>query len=241
MAEFGEVLSVLNTVQDSVTKKMAAVEAQIQNAGPCKDTVAKVAEEFRTFRELIFSILRLLRVQMSESAKQIDHLEMRHRRKALVFQGVPEADKEDTAGVVLDVLHNKLALKVEPGSIATCHRIGAMSKDHHRPILIKFMTIETKATVWRAKTRLRGTSISAKEFLTRTRQAVFARARQHFGMRICWTQDGVIHVKVPDGTRHKVTTDAELDVLLKKYPKSSGVSSMESDVGAARQLKPAKK
>ncbi|KAF9417433.1 hypothetical protein HW555_005436 [Spodoptera exigua] len=131
--------------------------------------------------------------------------------------------------------------KVEPGSIATCHRIGAMSKDHHRPILIKFTTIETKATVWRAKTRLRGTSISAKEFLTRTRQAVFARARQHFGMRICWTQDGVIHVKVPDGTRHKVTTDAELDVLLKKYPKSSGVSSMESDVGAARQLKPAKK
>lgn len=45
---------------------MCYLEAQIQSAGHAKDTVAKVTEEFRTYRELVFFTLGLLQQQVSE-------------------------------------------------------------------------------------------------------------------------------------------------------------------------------
>lgn len=220
MSQLAEILSAQKSLEESFTRKMEALEAQIQCAGPAKDTVARVAEEFRTFRELIFGMLGLLRTQISECVKQVDGLETRHRRKALIFQGVAEVDSEDSAAVVLDVITNKLGLKnFSTSSIRVCHRLGAANKEHHRPILVRFSTYEDKSVVWKAKTRLKGTPISVKEFLTRVRQSVFVRARLHFGMRSCWTQDGVIVLKAFDGSRHKVSSMDELDPLLAKFPK----------------------
>ncbi|KAF9813316.1 hypothetical protein SFRURICE_015798 [Spodoptera frugiperda] len=68
MSEIAEVRSAQKSLeekftplQDLVTKQMEALQTQIQAAGSSKDTIAKVAEEFRTFRELIFGVLKLLR------------------------------------------------------------------------------------------------------------------------------------------------------------------------------------
>lgn len=210
-------------------KKMGELEAQIQCAGPAKDTVARVAEEFRTFRELIFSMLSLLRTQISECAKLTDGLETRHRRKALIFQGIAEAEGEISSAVILDVINKKLALKTLTGSsIQVCHRLGVANNDHHRPILVKFSTYDDRSAVWKAKTGLKGSSISVKEFLTRTRQAIFGKARLHFGMRSCWTQDGVIVIKASDGSKHKVTSLDELSPLLGKYPKAQVGGSLKN-------------
>ena len=220
MSQFEEILTAQKTLEDGFIRKMGELEAQIQCAGPAKDTVARVAEEFRSFRELIFSMLSLLRKQISECARQVDGLETRHRRKALIFQGVAETEGEDSSAVILEVIHKKLALKtVTASSFKACHRLGVSNKDHQRPILVKFSNYDDRSAVWRAKTGLKGTSIAVKEFLTKTRQSVFAKARLHFSMRSCWTQDGVIVVKAPDGSRHKVTSLEELSPLLVKYPK----------------------
>lgn len=221
MSQLAEVLSAQKCLEDTFTRKMEALEAQIQCAGPAKDTVARVAEEFRTFRELVFSMLGLLRTQIGECAKHLDGLETRHRRKALIFQGVAEVDHEDSTAVILDVISNKLALKnLSVSSIKVCHRLGAANKEHHRPILVRFSSYEDKSVVWKAKTRLKGTSISVKEFLTKVRQSIFGKARLHFGMRSCWTQDGVIVLKAFDGSKHKVSSMDELSPLLVKFPKS---------------------
>ena len=221
MSQFDDIISAQKTLEDSFIRKMGELEAQIQCAGPAKDTVARVAEEFRTFRELIFSMLSLLRRQISECAKQIDGLETRHRRKALIFQGIAEAEGEVSGSVILDVVNKKLGLKgINTSSIKACHRLGVANKDHHRPILVKFSSYDDRSAVWRAKTGLKGSPISIKEFLTKTRQSVFAKARLHFSMRSCWTQDGVIVIKTPDGTKHKLTSLEELSPLLVKYPKA---------------------
>lgn len=221
MSQIADVLAAQKTLEENFLKKMGELEAQIQCAGPAKDTVAKIAEEFRGFRELVFSMLGLLRSQINECAKQIDGLETRHRRKALVFQGLAEADNEDCAAVILDVLNTKLALKnISASSIKACHRLGALSKDHHRPILVRFASADLRSSVWKAKTGLKGSKMAVKEFLTRTRQSVFGKAREHFSMRSCWTQDGVIFIKAPDGSKHKITSLDELKPLVAQYPKA---------------------
>ncbi|KAF9413643.1 hypothetical protein HW555_008221 [Spodoptera exigua] len=224
MSQLAEVLSAQKTLEESFIKKMNALEAQIQTAGPAKDTVAKVAEEFRAFRELVFGMLGLLRRQISECAQQIDEIETRSRRKALIVQGVAEAASEDCTKVTLDVLNSKLGLGLTASSLKVCHRLGQANTNHHRPILVKFASVEAKMKVWRAKTGLRGSKLALKEFLTKTRQSVFGKARQHFGMRSCWTLDGVIFIKAPDGSRHKVMSLDELGLLLGRYPRAQDTS-----------------
>ena len=212
------------SLEDCFLKKMGELEAQIQCAGPAKDTVAKIAEEFRTFRELMFGMLGLLRKQITECSRLVDGLETRTRRKALILTGFAEVDREDCQGLVLDLLHNKLRLpNITASSIKVCHRLGALSKGpkHSRPILVRFTDVDHKSAVWKAKSALKGSTVTVKEFLTRTRQAVFSKARLHFGMPACWTQDGVIVIRTPDGTRHKITSLEELNPLLSKYPKKS--------------------
>lgn len=229
MSQLEEIASAQKSLEDSFVKKMGELEAQIQCAGPAKDTVARVAEEFRTFRELIFSMLSLLRRQINECVRQTDSLETRHRRKTLIFHGIAEVDGEVSSAVILDVISKKLALKtLTASSFKVCHRLGVANKNHHRPILVKFSSYDDKSAVWKAKTSFKGSSISIKEFLTRTRQAIFGKARLHFGMRSCWTQDGVIHIKTADGSKHKITSPDELSPLLAKYPKVQIGSSLQN-------------
>ncbi|KAF9409720.1 hypothetical protein HW555_011010 [Spodoptera exigua] len=225
MAEQYSILSVLNSWEERVDKKMKAVEVQIQAAGPTKDTIARVADEFRTFRELVFDMLKLLRLQIGEHSQRLDDVEARSRRKALIIQGIAEVASEDCTDVTLGICNTKLGLNLTGASIKVCHRLGQQtSTDHHRPILVRFASIADKMKVWRAKTGLRGSKIAVKEFLTKSRQSVFVKARQHFGMRACWTHDGVIHIKDPEGGRHKMTTLDELNPLMTRYPKTQGTS-----------------
>ncbi|KAF9404502.1 hypothetical protein HW555_014311 [Spodoptera exigua] len=242
MSQLAEVLSAQKSLEESFMKKMSALEAQIQTAGPAKDTVAKVAEEFRAFRELVISMLGLLRRQIGECSRQLDNIETRSRRKALIFQDIAETAGEDCTNVTLGVINNKLGLNFTKESIKVCHRLGQANSTHHRPILVRFASMDARMSVWRAKTGLRGSKVSVREFLTKLRQSVFGTARQHFGMRSCWTQEGAIFIKAPDGGRHKVTTLDELNPLLSKYPKAQGSSvGKRSPESTGEGLKVAKK
>ncbi|KAF9410954.1 hypothetical protein HW555_010086 [Spodoptera exigua] len=232
MSQITDIITVHKNVQESLLKRMGDIEAQIQSAGSSKDTVARIAEEFRTFRELVFDMLKLLRSQVTECCRNIDGLEMRNRRKAVIFQGIPEKDKEDCSQVTLQVINAKLGQDFPMSALKVCHRLGVHNKNHHRPILVRFSSVDYKASVWRAKTRLQGTKISVKEFLTRPRQEVFVRARQHFGMRACWTQDGNIFLKASDGSKHRVICMEELSPLLDKYPSVQSVSQKVAGGGA---------
>lgn len=226
MSQLSDIVSAQKSLEECFTLKMQNLEAQIQGAGAGKETVAKVAEEFRTFRELMYSMLGLLRRQINECASQVDAIETKHRRKALIFLGVAESsEKEDCRDLILGILQTKLGLKdTTKASIAVCHRLGVPNggqRDQQRPVLVRFSQYDVRAAVWRAKTGLKGTSISVKEFLTRPRQNVFNKARLHFGVRSCWTQDGVILIKTSDGKRHRIVTSEDLESIVAGYPVAS--------------------
>lgn len=71
------------------------LEAQLHGGGPAKYSDSRVAEEFRSFREHVFSMFKLFRRQINECCAMIDNMETLHRCKVLVFLGVPEDNKED--------------------------------------------------------------------------------------------------------------------------------------------------
>ncbi|KAL4704564.1 hypothetical protein ACJJTC_018956 [Scirpophaga incertulas] len=94
MAHLEGILERQKSLEEKVNKKMEELQQQLLKAGPHKDTVAKVAEEFRTFRELIFNMIGLLRNQIEECVRHIELFENRHRQNALVLMGIPEVEKE---------------------------------------------------------------------------------------------------------------------------------------------------
>ncbi|KAF9804319.1 hypothetical protein SFRURICE_011934 [Spodoptera frugiperda] len=191
--ESKSIVSILDSWEERIGRKFQrGRRASHILAGTSKDTIARVAEDFRTFRELVFEMLKMLRLQVSEHSRELDEINTRSRRKALIIQGVPEVAGEDCAAVTLGVCNSKLGLNLTASSIKVSHRLGQPNADHHRPVLVRFASTADKMTVWKAKAGLRGSNIVIKEFLTRTRQSVFERARQHFGMRACWTNNSVI-------------------------------------------------
>lgn len=185
MSQLDEIQSVQKSLEETLIKKIDELHAQLQVAGPAKETVAKVAEEFRTFREIVFNILGLLRRQIAECIKSADAVDAWQRRKArrvCRFTGIAETENENCTMAIIGILRSKMALKdVTETSIRSCHRLGASRKDHNRPVLVRFSDRNLKSVVWNAKTSLKGSSVAVKEFLTKYRQSIFNKARLHAG------------------------------------------------------------
>ncbi|KAL4718088.1 hypothetical protein ACJJTC_003947 [Scirpophaga incertulas] len=192
----------------------------------------------KTLEESFAKKMSILRKQINEYSNIVDNLEMRSRRKALIFLRCQGVRNRRLQGSCPQHLLNTMGLKdIASNSIKVCHRLGMPNKDRPRPILVKFADVAVKSIVWRAKASLKTSSITLKEFLTRTRQTVFTRARLHFGIRACWTQDGVIIIKPSsdDGDRHKITSVAELNSLVARYPKKSGGEMSASSALSAKR------
>ncbi|KAJ2937348.1 hypothetical protein O0L34_g19231 [Tuta absoluta] len=217
MAPMDDIKATQLEIEANIMKRMTELEGQIQNA-KTSNTVAKVAEELRVFRDLTWNILGLLRKQIADCAKVVEDMETRKRRKVLVFNGIPETPDEKCQDKIIELLKKIVKPDDVPDSFKACHRIGQSADGSIRPILVRFHNLATKSKVWNGKSKLKATKITVKEFLTKSRQGVFQRARLHYGMTNTWTQEGVINVKTPDGKRHKLTSSEDFETLVKKYP-----------------------
>lgn len=218
-------------IEDRLMRRMADFESQLQ-ATPASSDVARLASEFHSFRDIVWEIVRHLRRQIAECLQAVDTMEMRHRRKCILISGIPES-AEDVSSVVEGIIRDKLQLPEAASHMEQCHRLGEKVSSRPRSVLIRFNSLNDKSAIWRKKTLLKGTSYSMSEFLTKSRQTVFIAARSHYGMRSCWSQDGVITIKLPDGSRRKITTKNELDELIKVSP--SAVVAAQPTVGPSRQ------
>ena len=131
---------------------------------------------------------------------------------------LPETADEHPEAVALNVLHEQLKLSnIDTSMIDISHRLGAI-KSKPRPILVRFSNLKMRNVLWNNKTSLKGSSVTMSEFLTRPRQEIFSAARKHFGIKNCWTTDGVIMVILPDKSHRKMVTAGELQLLVSNYP-----------------------
>lgn len=190
------------------------------SSGVPNPTVKALAAEFYTFKMFIWKSLALLKSQLELVASGMDRLETHSRRKILLFHGIKEEKDENISEKIVQVLTTQMKLPdLNPDTIETCHRLG-VKKESARPILVRFTNMQARSMVWRAKTSLKGTKTTITEFLTKARQDVFTAARSHFGMRKCWTADGVVVILLPDKSRAKVTSQSELKQLITQFAKT---------------------
>ncbi|CAG9792355.1 unnamed protein product [Diatraea saccharalis] len=147
---------------------------------------------------------------------------MRHRKKCLLLSGVSENDEENLTLTTVSIFQRHLGLTdFKSVNLKVCYRLGRFGEGHSRPIVIHFANEASKLTVWKNKTKFKGSSLVVREFLTKSRQATFKAAREHFGMSNAWTLDGNVCILTPDGKRIRLTTMQELGKITAKFPKPS--------------------
>lgn len=201
-------------------KRMDSFEGKLQKTPktPSASSIDELAADFAAFKTFVVTSMRGLQGQIELLAKQNEQFEMRSRRKILLLHGLPEDSKEVTAEVIVGVVtghFKQLAFTV--GDISRCHRMGRVgSTDRPRPILCKFRDGALRSQIWSTKTCLKGTGITISEFLTKSRHSVFMAARQRFGIAKCWTREGYVFVLGPDGARHRISRQEDLDGIEQK-------------------------
>lgn len=196
-------------------EKMAEFQADLNQASTSRknpNSIAALNTEFLNFKTFVYNGLTVLRAEMEALHNRVDRIEMRFRRKMLLVHGIPEQQNEDTCAVVVSTLSTKCKIhSLSASSIAASYRLGKQvpRNTNPRPIVVKFSDATVRTALWKSKVALKGTKVTLSEFLTKSRHDVFVAARLKFGVTNCWTLDGTIHVKTPDGRRHRLETMTE--------------------------------
>ena len=96
-------------------------------------------------------------------------LEVYVRRENLRFSGLVEDQNESPGGCrkkVCDFFKNKLKIaNAEKIEFQRCHRVGIRKDNKHRDIIVRFVRYGDRQTVWRQKTKLKGSQVVIKEDL----------------------------------------------------------------------------
>lgn len=195
-------------------------EASTMSMSSSPPDISTLSSEFTEFRSFTWNCLNMLRSQMEQLLDGQDRHEMGTRRKVLLLHGVSEKADEEPGDVVSAVLRDHMKMSPECLSdIRVAHRLGSRNQaSKARPLLVRFSSFAARTEAWKCKTALKGTGITMTEFLTKARHTVFMAARKHFGVLNSWTTEGRIVLLLPDKTRRKVESMAELLEFTSKFP-----------------------
>lgn len=210
----------MNNMAKMFETKMAEFQAELNQASSSSrknpNTIAGLNSEFLAFKTFVCNSLALLRTEMDALRSGIDRIEMRFRSRMLLVHGIPELPGEDTCSTLVATLSPRCKLQnLSVSSIAASYRMGKLAPGNSkpRPIVVKFSDAAARAALWRGKTALKGSKITISEFLTKTRHEVFMAARAKYGVSNCWTAEGVIFIKTPDGNRRRLESMAEFLII----------------------------
>lgn len=224
-------------IEASLKQRMLDFEKtaeQLKASIPDSASVECLTKEFSEFKAYVQDMFLLLKNQIAEIGLDIDNIEMRHRRKFLLLSGVPESNNEDEVGVISSILCKSLKFDtLSARSFLAVYRLGKESSGRSRPLLFRLVDPGLRAEIWRKKTLLKGTPYVLSEFLTRRRRFLLTEARQHFHIGNVWSNNGVINVKLPDGSRKRLDSKEQLDQLIAVHSCVNTMSSSaESDLKA---------
>lgn len=234
-----EVKSKLSKFENSLasfqTKLETAMKASTTSAANPTENLSALEQEFREFSERISPQLAKVKTSIEDFEKRLalqeaktDELAQYSRRNCLLLHGVSESPDEDVYEKVIDTIKGKLQIELNMDAIDRCHRLGRPKRTAadvvatgNRPIIVKFLRYHQRNRVWRAKRQLKGTNMLITESLTETRMKILSRARDIFGVKKTYTQDGRIIVITPDERKHHLNLPEELEALIRQFGRGS--------------------
>jgi hypothetical protein len=130
----------------------------------------------------------------SDAIRSNDESEQYSRRNSLRIFGIPESKKnENTDQLVINLCKEKLGLDIPLHSIDCSHRLFA-KEGATKPIIVKFVSRNTKKLIYENKRKLKGTRVVIKEDLTRMRHQLLNECIKKFGRNV-WTNEGKVLAK----------------------------------------------
>lgn len=162
--------------------RLSALEARVESLAA---EVVAVREDARARQVLL--------------ENKIDDQEQYQRRNNVRIFGVEEVRGEDVTAIVTEICHDKLNVNIDPALIDRCHRSGRVvdprpgePRPRPRPILVKFISYQTKRAVLSVRRQLKGSSITIREDLTRKRNSFYREVAARVGQANAWTVDGTV-------------------------------------------------
>lgn len=216
-----DILEKQMSIESMITSRLNDFEKKLNasTSSEQKPELVDLARDFASFKEMVVGVLRLLQDQVTSLAGRVEEMDCLSRRNALLFSGVEENDGEDPEALITHIVSGKMGLAdFDRSQIQHCVRIGVKNPKRSRPILVKLAGISVKASIWGRKTQLKSSGIVVGEFLTKSRQEFYARARRHFGVNACWTMNGAVFIKLADGNKVRIVSAVQLDELCRKHP-----------------------
>ena len=126
-----------------------------------------------------------------------DRMEQYSRRNSVLIHGVPEEKREDTDSLVIETVEEKMGLDISSPDTDRTHRISAPPKQStkFRPVFVKFVRSNNLRKIYINQKLLKGTKVSITESLTAQRVAKLKEAREKFGFKNVWSNNGRIIYK----------------------------------------------
>lgn len=103
--------------------------------------------------------LKILHEENHKLRSDLTSLEAYGRRENLLFDNVPESEKEDCAAKVYDILENDMKIQGACDSIkfTRVHRLGPNRGEGIRPIIVRFHFYPDREKVWKSRFNLKET------------------------------------------------------------------------------------
>ena len=142
--------------------------------------------------------------------KTLDRQEQYSRRNCLLVHGVEEKNNEDTDQEIINIVKNDLGEEITIHDIDRTHRLGKRKLDNNvsRPIIVKFTRYNVRNRIFKTKKKLKGKTVSITEGLTKRRVVELKKAREMYGFKNVWSQDGkILFSDVNDRNKVKVFYD----------------------------------
>ena len=157
--------------------------------------------------------------KIAELENKIDDLEMYGRRNGIRIHGIPENEGEKTDEIVIKLAQD-MGANIPSSALGRSHRVGRKNNNRPRAIIAKFVGHNHKVAYLKQKQELKKlpedkpdvyvNDVFVNEDLISKRAGMAKHARlMRKAKRISdtWTRDGVIFIKLKDGTIDSFTRD----------------------------------
>ena len=133
--------------------------------------------------------------------EQNNSLEQYGRRNNIRVSGLDfdnrHENAHDTADGILRIINDKMGLELSMYDIDIAHRLGKYDENKIRPVIVKFVSRQSKYNVMMNTKHLRGTKLSMNEDLTRLNQQVLSSMRLKAKDKVvkAWSFEGKLYLK----------------------------------------------
>ena len=169
---------------------------------------AKIEQALKGLRTQIENLEdRIIRIET-----KLDDFDQESLLDSLVFHGAKQLPSVESRTAILQILNSKMSLtELSPSDLINVYRLRLNnqapqteeSSTRVAPIIVKFSSKDVARKVFKAKARLASTGIFISESLTKRRRDILNAAKDIYGPRNAWSDQGQILAKPSVGSAIK--------------------------------------